>query len=114
MYAPIVTPHSGEGQCSDLFRRLSPVRIADLQKRAVVLEPDAKRALSLLQQIQAISKDKIEKRKVKKTETKEKRAKKLAKSDEGRKEREKVDKAEHFRKAENKKQSEARKRQRTK
>ena len=114
MYALIVRPRGTANTSFDLSRWLLFVPDADLQKRAVVLEPDAKRALSLLQQIQAISKDKIEKRKVKKTETKEKRAKKLAKSDEGRKEREKVDKAEHFRKAENKKQSEARKRQRTK
>jgi ribosome biogenesis protein BMS1 len=85
-----------------------------MQKRAVVLEPDDKRALSLLQQVQAISKDKIAKRKEKKAETKGKRAKKLAKSDEGKAEREKADKAEFFRAAENKKQSESRKRQKTK
>lgn len=84
-----------------------------MQKRAVVLEPDDKKALSLLQQVQAINKLKESKRKEKKAETKEKRQKKLAKIGEGRAEKEKASKAEHFRAAENKKQTEARKRQKT-
>ena len=69
-----------------------------LQKRAVVMEPDDKRAVSLLQQIQAINKAKIVKRKDKKVEKKVERKKKIDKSDEGRAEREKADKKEHFKK----------------
>lgn len=84
-----------------------------MQKRAVVLEPDDKKALSLLQQVQAINKVKESKRKEKKLETKAKRAKTLAKSAEGKAEKEKEDKAEFFRAQENKKQTEARKRQKT-
>ncbi|GAA5902213.1 hypothetical protein JCM6882_006730, partial [Rhodosporidiobolus microsporus] len=49
-----------------------------MQQRAVVLEPEEKKALSLLQQIQAISRDKDQKRKEAKAEKKEVRAKKLA------------------------------------
>lgn len=81
-----------------------------MQKRAVVLEADDKKALSLLQQITAVNKAKIAKRVEKKTETKEKRRKKLDKSDEARGEREKVDKAEHFKKQGNKEASAKRKR----
>lgn len=88
--------------------------LTDMQKRAVVLEPDDKKALSLLQQVQAINKLKESKRKEKKAETKEKRQKKLAKSAEGKAEKEKEGKKEFFRAAENKKQTEARKRQKTK
>ncbi|SCZ91006.1 BZ3500_MvSof-1268-A1-R1_Chr1-3g02469 [Microbotryum saponariae] len=84
-----------------------------MQKRAVVMEPDEKQALSLLQQIQAISRDKLAKRKDKKAETKEKRQKKLAKIDAGRAEKEKEKKQEHFKMQENKKQAQERKRQRT-
>ncbi|KDE08217.1 hypothetical protein MVLG_01484 [Microbotryum lychnidis-dioicae p1A1 Lamole] len=84
-----------------------------MQKRAVVMEPDEKQALSLLQQIQAISRDKLAKRKEKKAETKEKRQKKLAKIDAGRAEKEKEKKQEHFKMQENKKQAQERKRQRT-
>ncbi|BGP21794.1 Glycoside hydrolase 2 (Mannanase, beta-galactosidase) [Rhodotorula toruloides] len=67
-----------------------------LQKRAVVMEPDEKKALSLLQQIQAISRDKDAKRKEAKQARKVERAKKLAKSDEKRGEREKKEKQEFF------------------
>ncbi|SCV68872.1 BQ2448_993 [Microbotryum intermedium] len=84
-----------------------------MQKRAVVLEPDEKQALSLLQQIQAISRDKLAKRKDKKAEIKEKRQKKLAKIDAGRAEKDKEKKHEHFKAQENKKQAQERKRQRT-
>ncbi|GAA6005712.1 hypothetical protein JCM10207_005304 [Rhodosporidiobolus poonsookiae] len=67
-----------------------------MQKRAVVMEPDEKKALSLLQQIQAISRDKEAKRKDAKAEKKAERQKKLAKEDAKRGEREKRDKAEFF------------------
>ncbi|KAK4702493.1 ribosome biogenesis protein BMS1, partial [Phenoliferia sp. Uapishka_3] len=83
-----------------------------MQKRAVVLEADDKKALSLLQQITAINKAKVAKRKDKKTETKEKRKRKLDKEDEARGEREKVDRKAHFKKQGNKEMSD-KKRQRT-
>ena len=69
-----------------------------LQKRAVVMEADDKKAVSLLQQIQAINKAKIVKRKDKKVEKKVERKKKIDRSDEGRAERERADKKEHFKK----------------
>jgi hypothetical protein len=50
-----------------------------MQKRAVVMEPDEKKAISLLQQIQAISRDKESKRKEAKGAKKLERQKKLAK-----------------------------------
>lgn len=100
--------------CSALTFSNPLPRATDMQKRAVVLEPDDKKALSLLQQVQAINKLKESKRKEKKAETKEKRQKKLAKSAEGKAEKEKEGKKEFFRAAENKKQTEARKRQKTK
>lgn len=73
-----------------------PFSIADLQKRAVVMEPEEKRALSLLQQAAAIKKVQSEKRKEKKTETKEKRRKKLDKEDAARGDREKDEKKAYF------------------
>ena len=84
-----------------------------MQKRAVVLEADDKKALSLLQQITAINKAKVAKRKEKKTETKEKRKRKLDKEDEGREEREKVDRKAHFKKQGNDAKSADKKRRRT-
>ncbi|GAA5977353.1 hypothetical protein JCM11641_000072 [Rhodosporidiobolus odoratus] len=67
-----------------------------MQKRAVVMEPEEKKAISLLQQIQAISRDKETKRKDAKAEKKQERQKKLAKEDLKRGEREKKDKATFF------------------
>ncbi|GAA5902639.1 hypothetical protein JCM5296_000729 [Sporobolomyces johnsonii] len=67
-----------------------------MQKRAVVMEPEEKKALSLLQQVQAISRAKDAKRKESKQAHKTERAKKLAKEDEKRGEREKRDKNEYF------------------
>lgn len=81
-----------------------------MQKRAVVLEADDKKALSLLQQITAINKAKISKRKEKKTETKEKRKRKLDKEDEARGEREKVDRKAHFKKQGNAEKSDKKRR----
>lgn len=68
-----------------------------MQKRAVVLDPEEKRALGLMQQIQAIQKVKVAKRQEKKAEGRAARAKKLAKEDEKRSEREKEKRREHFR-----------------
>ncbi|KAM0747297.1 DUF663-domain-containing protein, partial [Meredithblackwellia eburnea MCA 4105] len=81
-----------------------------MQKRAVVLEPEDKKALSLLQQITAINKAKVAKRKEKKADTKEKRKRKLEKEDAARGEREKADKKEHFRKAGNAEKSDRKRR----
>ncbi|KAM0793215.1 hypothetical protein ACM66B_000683 [Microbotryomycetes sp. NB124-2] len=78
-----------------------------MQQRAVVMEPDDKKALALLQQVQAISRDKEQKRKEKKLETKAARAKKLAKQDASQAEKDKAKKQEHFKQEEFKKQSKA-------
>ncbi|KAK4054878.1 Glycoside hydrolase 2 (Mannanase, beta-galactosidase) [Microbotryomycetes sp. JL201] len=78
-----------------------------MQQRAVVMEPDDKKALALLQQVQAISRDKEQKRKEKKAETKAQRAKKLAKEDATRAEKDKAKKQEHFKQEEFKKQAKA-------
>ncbi|GAA5871786.1 hypothetical protein JCM3774_000299 [Rhodotorula dairenensis] len=67
-----------------------------LQKRAVVMEPEEKKALALLQQVQAISRDKESKRKESKQAHKAERQKKLAKDAEKRGEREKREKQEFF------------------
>ena len=79
----------------------------DMQKRAVIMQPDEKKAIALLQQVQAISRDKEQKRREKKLETKAKRAKKLAKSDAQQAEKDKAKKAEHFKSEELKKQAKA-------
>lgn len=68
-----------------------------LQKRAVVMEPEEKKAIALLQQIRALRKDQVAKRKEKKKETKEARKKKLEKEDEKKNEKEKTRKKEHMR-----------------
>jgi len=64
-----------------------------LQKRAVVMEPEEKKALALMQQIRALRKDQIARRKEKKVEKKIERTKKLEKEttmkDEKEKERKK-------------------------
>jgi ribosome biogenesis protein BMS1 len=85
----------------------------DMQKRAVVLEPEDKRALSLLQQATAIRKATEAKRKEKKAETKEKRRKKLEKSDEARGEREKTEKKAHFKRKGVEEKTNSMKRQKT-
>lgn len=68
-----------------------------MQKRAVVLDPEEKRAIGLLQQVQAIQKAKIAKRQEKKNENRAARAKKLAKSEERRSEKTREDKKEQYR-----------------
>lgn len=68
-----------------------------LQKRAVVMEPEEKKAIALLQQIRALRKDQVAKRKEKKKETKEARKKKLEKEEEKKNEKEKTRKKEHMR-----------------
>ncbi|KAF8969023.1 GTP binding protein [Flammula alnicola] len=60
-----------------------------LQKRAVVMEPEEKKALALMQQIRALRKDQVARRHEKKKEKKAERAKKLEKEDAKKSEREK-------------------------
>lgn len=62
-----------------------------LQKRAVVMEPEERRAVALLQQIRALRKDQIAKRKEKKKEKREVRKRKMEKEEakKGEKEKEK-------------------------
>ncbi|GAA93772.1 uncharacterized protein L969DRAFT_92309 [Mixia osmundae IAM 14324] len=68
-----------------------------MQKRAVVLQPEEKKAIGLLQQIQAIQKQKLAKRSSKQTERKQERLKKLAKGEEARQSREKLSRKEYYR-----------------
>jgi ribosome biogenesis protein BMS1 len=70
-----------------------------LQKRAVVMEPEEKRAVALLQQIQALRKDKIHKRDEKKKEQREVYKKKVAKLDETKGERRKEERREQLKSA---------------
>lgn len=80
-----------------------------LQKRAVVLEPEEREALALLQQMRALRKDKVAKRKEKKDEKKEERLKKLEREEMRREEKEKEKKKEVMRVVgmKNKRQQEA-------
>ncbi|KAF5347016.1 hypothetical protein D9756_010998 [Leucocoprinus leucothites] len=59
-----------------------------LQKRAVVMEPEEREAVALLQQMRALRRDKVVKRKEKKEEKKEERKKRLEKEEGRREERE--------------------------
>lgn len=52
-----------------------------MQRRAVVMEPEEKRAVALLQQIRALRKDQVARRKVKQNERKEVHRKKVAKEE---------------------------------
>ncbi|KAH9480154.1 Ribosome biogenesis protein bms1 [Psilocybe cubensis] len=60
-----------------------------LQKRAVVMEPEEKKALALMQQIRALRKDQVARRHEKKEEKKAERAKKLEKEEAKKAEKEK-------------------------
>ncbi|KAG5640636.1 hypothetical protein DXG03_007706 [Asterophora parasitica] len=68
-----------------------------LQKRAVVMEPEEKKAVALLQQIRALRKDQVSRRKEKKDEKKAERKKKLAKEDALKGEKEKEKRKEYMR-----------------
>lgn len=92
-----------------------------MQQRAVVMEPEEKRAIALLQQIKALRKDQIAKRKEKQNARKEVHRKKIAKEErlKGEKEKEKrkdimrVTGMKHKRQAEVEEGSLSRKRRRT-
>jgi ribosome biogenesis protein BMS1 len=62
-----------------------------MQQRAVVMEPEERKAIALLQQIRALRKDQVARRKEKQNERKETHRKKVAKEDalQGEKEKEK-------------------------
>ncbi|KAG6872829.1 hypothetical protein C0995_006129 [Termitomyces sp. Mi166 len=68
-----------------------------LQKRAVVMEPEERKAVALLQQIRALRKDQVARRKEKKDEQKRERRKRLAKEEALKSEKEKEKKKEHMR-----------------
>ena len=68
-----------------------------MQKRAVVLSEEERKAIGLLQQVQAIQKAKVAKRQEKKTESRVARAKKIEKDVSKREEKSKEEKREHYR-----------------
>ncbi|EDR13155.1 uncharacterized protein LACBIDRAFT_245157 [Laccaria bicolor S238N-H82] len=78
-----------------------------LQKRVVVMEPEEKKAVALLQQIRALRKDQVVRRKEKKVEKKAERQKKLAKEEERKGEKEKERRKEAMRAAGQKSKREA-------
>ncbi|KDQ11412.1 hypothetical protein BOTBODRAFT_35302 [Botryobasidium botryosum FD-172 SS1] len=69
-----------------------------LQKRAVVMEPEEKRAITIMQQMKALRKDQVSRRKEKKAESKAARLKKLAKDEEKKSEKKKDEKKDIMRK----------------
>jgi ribosome biogenesis protein BMS1 len=68
-----------------------------MQKRAVVLSPEEKQAMGLLQQISAIQRRKTQQRAEKQGERRQEKQKIMAKSQEAREDREKRERKEHFR-----------------
>jgi ribosome biogenesis protein BMS1 len=70
-----------------------------LQKRAVVMQPEEKKAVALLQQIQSLRKDKITRRDEKKAEQREVYRKKAAKIDESKGEKRKEERKERLKSA---------------
>ena len=70
-----------------------------LQKRAVVLEPEEKKAIALLQQARALRKDQIVRRREKQEERRSVHRKKVAKEEEKKSEKEKEKRKEYMRAA---------------
>jgi ribosome biogenesis protein BMS1 len=70
-----------------------------LQKRAVVMEPEEKKAIALMQQIRALRKDQVTRRKEKKNERNEVKRKKLARVEEKKESKEKEKRKEYMRAA---------------
>lgn len=70
-----------------------------LQRRATVMEPEERRAVALLQQIRALRKDRVSKRKVKQEERRNEYRKKTAKEDARKGEKKKHERKEHMRTA---------------
>ncbi|CAL1713042.1 unnamed protein product [Somion occarium] len=70
-----------------------------MQKRAVVLEPEEKKAIALLQQIRALRKDQVVRRREKQNERKEVHRKKVAKEEAKKSEKDKEKRKEYMRAA---------------
>lgn len=91
-FNPLIVPKKLQSQLpyASKPRLLKPQRSQTyLQKRAVVMEPEEKKAVALLQQMRALRKDQITRRKEKKAEKKTERAKKMEKEGAKRNEKEK-------------------------
>ena len=78
-----------------------------LQKRAVVLEPEEKQALTLLQQMRALDKEKTAKRKGKQEERRSEHRKSVAKAEDRKGEKQKEQRKEYMRAAGQKQKREA-------
>lgn len=78
-----------------------------IQKRAVVMEPEEKKAIALLQQIRALRKDQIAKRHEKKSQKNEMKKKKLDKEEAKKAAKEKEKRKEHMKMAGQKSKREA-------
>ena len=78
-----------------------------LQKRAVVMEPEERKAVALLQQIRALRKDQLARRKEKKDEKKAERNKRLEKEEAAKGEKERERRKEYMRVAGQKSKREA-------
>lgn len=78
-----------------------------MQKRAVVLEPDEKKAIALLQQIRALRKDQVVRRKSKQNERREVHRKKTEKEEAKKSEKEKEKRKDYMRVAGQKSKREA-------
>jgi ribosome biogenesis protein BMS1 len=72
-------------------------RTTYLQKRAVLLEPEEKKALAVMQQMQALRKEAIARRREKKHERAETRKKRLEKDEQKKSEKKKEERKEHMR-----------------
>ncbi|KAJ8691162.1 Glycoside hydrolase 2 (Mannanase, beta-galactosidase) [Pleurotus ostreatus] len=78
-----------------------------MQKRAVVMEPEEKKAVALMQQIRALRKDQVARRKEKKSERREAQRKKAEKEEAKQLEKDKEKRKEHMRAAGQKSKREA-------
>lgn len=78
-----------------------------MQKRAVVLEPDEKKAIALLQQIRALRKDQVARRRDKKNESREVHRKKAEKEEEKKNDKDKEKRKDYMRIAGQKSKREA-------
>ncbi|KAF4581483.1 Glycoside hydrolase 2 (Mannanase, beta-galactosidase) [Pleurotus pulmonarius] len=78
-----------------------------MQKRAVVMEPEEKKAIALMQQIRALRKDQVARRKEKKSERREAQRKKAEKEEAKQLEKDKEKRKEHMRVAGQKSKREA-------
>ena len=74
-------------------------RATYMQKRAVVMEPEEKKAMALLQQVRALRKDQVSRRREKQEERKAVYRKKMAKEEAKKGEKDKEKRKEHMRAA---------------